>query len=95
MNANMFGTTAQSAMCATLVRDQRLADGVVEDRQDRARAERVGLLADRVHLVGPREARHGREALLPRAVEAALGRPQLEDEVHATSTGVPPAAADA
>jgi hypothetical protein len=78
-----------------LVGDQRLADRVVEDGQDRARAERVRLLADGVHLVGPREARHGRQTLLPRAVEPALGRSQLEDEVHATSTGVPPAAADA
>jgi hypothetical protein len=72
--------------------EQRLADRVVEDGQGGARAERVCLLADSVDLVRAREARDGREALVPRAVVAALGRPELEDEVHATSTGAPDAA---
>ena len=72
--------------------DQRLADRVVEDGEDRPDAERMGLLAERVHLVGTSKARDRLEPLLPRAVEAALRGPELEDQVHAVSTGWPDAA---
>jgi hypothetical protein len=75
-----------------LERCERLADGIVEDGEHGARPERVRLLADGVDLVRPRESRHRRQALFPRTVEPTLGRPEVEDEVHATSTGAPDAA---
>ena len=52
----------------------------------------MGLLAERVHLVGTSKARDRLEPLLPRAVEAALRGAELEDQVHAASTGWPEAA---
>src|SRR5439155_17353740 len=72
--------------------DQRLADGIVEDGEDRPDAEGVRLLAERVDLVGTAQAGDRLEPLPPRAIEAALSRAELEDQVHAASTGWPDAA---
>src|SRR5207249_672967 len=59
---------------------------------ERADAGRRGRLAERGHLVGTSKARDRLERLLPRAVEAALRGAELEDQVHAASTGWPEAA---
>src|SRR5439155_1313442 len=76
--------------------EERLADRRIAHRQHGARAERVGLLAERVDLVGTREPSDGAEALGPRGVVPARRGPELQHELRAArrhaSTGVPAAA---
>jgi hypothetical protein len=57
------------------------------------RAECIGLLAERVDLIGLAVAGNGFEAIPPRRVVLALWRAELEHKVaHDISTGVPDAA---
>ena len=76
--------------------DEGLANRGVDDGEHGAGAERVGLLAERVDLVGAGEPGDGRHPLGPRGVVSALRGPELQHELplvrrHA-STGVPAAA---
>src|SRR5262249_1802365 len=79
-------------LAPALEREQSLPDRIVQDGDDRPHAERVGLLAERMNLVGTSQSRDGLEPLSPRAVEAALRRAELQEQVHAASTGWPEAA---
>jgi hypothetical protein len=73
-----------------LERYERLTDGVIEYGQDDPRAECIGLLAQRVDLVGLAVSGDCVEALSPRWIVLALRGAQLEDQVaHDTSTGAP------
>jgi hypothetical protein len=76
-----------------LKRQEGLADRVVEDGENCSRAERIGLLTERMDLVGLVESGNGFEALPPRHIVLALRGTELEDKmVHDTSTGAPDAA---